>query len=208
MRLSFEKLKEEQLKIAKKVVLKDSFEDVITLGGADCAFFENKIVASVIVCDRSFAVLEKQHAVLDLKIPYIPGLLFYREGPAIAEAFSKLEHKPTVLMCDGNGILHPLRIGLASHLGVLLDQPTIGISKNLLCGNVEHGKVRLGDEILGREVKTKEHARPLYVSPGHNISMKTSVELVSSSIKPPHKLPEPLHLAHKEANTIKNELTK
>lgn len=205
--VNLEKLKEEQIKLARKVVLKESFTEAETIAGADCAFYSNKIVAAIVVCDKEMKILEKQHSIMDVKLPYIPGFLFYREGPAIADAYSKLEKKPDVLVVDGNGILHPLRIGIASQLGVLLDQTTIGIAKNLLLGEKdEQGRILVGNEIRGMEMKTREYSRPLYISPGHKISIEKSVEIAKGYIRPPHKLPEPLHLAHRLANKIKDEL--
>lgn len=204
--MNLERLKEEQLKLSRKVSLKDGFKEIATLGGADCAFFSNKIVAGIVVCDKEMNIIEKAFSIIDVKMPYIPGFLFYREGPALADAYSKLEKKPTVIIYGGNGILHPLRIGAASQLGVLLDQPTIGVAKALLTGKNEDGKILVGNEIRGMEVKTREFARPLYVSPGHKISMDRSVEIIQNSLRPPHKLPEPLHLAHKFANQVKDEM--
>ncbi len=199
-----DRLKEEQLKLSRKTVLKD-FGEISIIGGADCAFLEKKIIAGVVVCDMDMKIIERQHSIIDLKMPYIPGFLFYREGPAIADAFAKLDQKPDVLMIDGNGILHPLRIGIATQLGILLDQATIGISKNLLTGKIEDGKVMVGNEVRGFEIRTREYSRPIYVSPGHKISMETSIEIVRKTIRPPHKLPEPLHLAHRYANSVKKE---
>lgn len=204
--VNLQRLKEEQIKLARKVILKESFTEAETIAGADCAFYSNKIVAAIVVCDKEMKILEKQHSISDVKLPYIPGFLFYREGPAIADAYSKLSKKPTVLMLDGNGILHPLRIGIASQLGVLLDQATIGVAKTLLLGKNEDGKILVGNEIRAMEMKTREYSRPLYISPGHKISMEKSVEIAKDSIRPPHKLPEPLHLAHRLANKIKDEL--
>lgn len=202
-----ERLKEEQLKLARKVILKESFKEAETIGGADCAFYSNKIVAAVVVCDKEMNVVEKKFSVMDVKLPYMPGFLFYREGPAIADAYSKLDKKPDVLMVDGNGILHPLRMGIASQLGVMLDQATIGVAKNLLLGERnDDGRILVGSEIRGIEARTREYAKPLYISPGHKISLEKSAEIAKNSIRPPHKLPEPLHLAHRLANNIKDEM--
>lgn len=204
--MDFEKLKEEQIRLARKVVMKDELKEIKLVGAADQAFFSNKVVSVVVVCDKNFRIIEETNAVLDVKLPYISGLLFYREGPAVIEALNKLKKRPDVLMIDANGILHPLRLGMASQIGVMSDLPTIGIAKNLLLGKVEDEKVYVGNEIRGAEVRTKEHAKPLYVSPGHKISLEKSVEIIKQCIKPPHKLPEPLHLAHRAANKLRGEL--
>lgn len=201
--MNIRKLKEEQLKLAKKVVVKDDFDKIELIGGCDQAFFDNKIVSAVTVLDyKTLKVVEKIYAVVDSKVPYIPGFLAYREAPAVVEAFTKLEKKPDILMVDSNGILHPRRIGMASHLGVILDIPTIGVAKNLMMGDKKENKIYVEEEARAMEVVTKEHANPLYVSPGHRISLKTSVEIVKNCIKLPHKLPEPIHHAHRFSKEI------
>lgn len=206
--MNLTKWQEEQIEIAKKVIVKDDFKKIETIAGADISFFSKKGVCSVVVCDKNMKIIEKQHHVADMKLLYIRNFLFYREGELIMETFKKLSKKPDVLMIDGSGILHPLRIGMASHLGVLLDQPTIGITKKLLCGKIEGNKILVNNEIRGMVVQTKQFARPIYVSSGHKISLDTAVELVRKSIIPPHKLPEPLHLAHRLADKMRDRLVK
>lgn len=204
--LNVAKFKEEQLKLAKEVILRDSFSKVKLIGGCDQAFIDDDVISGVVVCDKDMEIVEKKYAVLNAQIPYVPGFLFYREGPAIIAAFNKLKQKPDVLMVDGNGILHPCRIGMASHVGVVLNMATIGSTKNLMCGNVREGKVYVEKEIRGFELKTREYANPIYVSPGHKISLGKSLDIVKGSLKPPHKLPEPLHLAHRYVNEVRKEL--
>jgi deoxyribonuclease V len=153
-------------------------------------------------------VVEQKYAVVDEKFPYIAGFLSYRESPAVIEAYSKLENIPDLLILEGSGILHQRKIGMASHVGLLIDKPTIGITKTLLCGEVKDGKVIVDKEVLGFELKTKEHGNPIYVSPGNKITLDKSLEIVKKLIKPPHKLPEPLHLAHRYANKIREKLEK
>ncbi|MBI2558668.1 endonuclease V [Candidatus Woesearchaeota archaeon] len=205
----FTKLKEEQLKLAKKVVLKDSFDKLELIGGADCAYNQDRVISAIAVCDyKTMELKEKVFAVSKAKVPYFSGFLAYREGPAISEAYAKLQHKPDVMIFDGNGILHPRRCGLASHLGILLEQASIGIAKQLLVGEVKGNKVYVEKEARAELVVTREHAKPIYVSPRHKISLKTSVEIVKNCMRFPHKLPEPLHLAHKYANEIKERIAK
>tara|TARA_Y100000034_G_scaffold96601_1_gene117689 strand:- start:6 stop:683 length:678 start_codon:yes stop_codon:yes gene_type:complete len=206
MKFDVNKLKKEQLRLAKKIIVKDSFEDIKLVGGCDQAFIDNKIISMVVVFDMDGKIIEKKHAVIDASIPFIPGFLAYREMPAILEAFNKLENKPDILMCDCNGILHPRKIGMASHVGLILEIPTIGIAKRKLIGIVDgNNKIMHEDQVLGMEVETKEHAKPVFVSPGHMVSMKTSVKFVKDWLKG-HKTPEPLHVAHKFANGVKKKL--
>ena len=193
-------LKREQTRFADKVQLQDSFSKIKTIGGVDCAQINNKLVASVVVCEYpSMNLLEKQSFVLSDPLPHTTGFLAYREMPAIIEAFNKLEQEPDLILVDGSGILHPRKLGLASHLGLSLNKPTIGVIKKPFVGRIEGNKVYLGTELVGFEVRTKEHASPLYVSPGHMVSLGSCLKIVQDSIKPPHKLPEPIHLAHRFA---------
>ena len=207
--VDFAKLKEEQLKLAKKVTLKDSFDNSELIAGVDCAYNQYDAIAAIVVCDyKTMEVKEKVFAIVKAKVPYVKGFLAYREGPSISEAYAKLENKPDLMIFDGNGILHPRRIGLASHMGVLLDIASIGIAKQLLVGEIKGKKVYVEKEARAELIVTKEHSKPIYISPGHKISLKTSVEIVKHCINFPHKLPEPLHLAHRYANEIREKIAK
>jgi deoxyribonuclease V len=206
--MDLEKFREEQLQAARKVVVKDDFKKIETIAGCDQAFTDHKIIAAIVVCTKDCKVIEEKYAVADSKMPYIPGFRYFREGAAIATAFAKLKKAPDVMMMTANGILHPLRFGMASHVGVALNVPTIGLAKYLLCGKKEEeGRIYFNNEIRGQEVITRGHSKPIYISPGHRISIETAVELVKEMARYPHKLPEPLHLAHRLANKVKKELT-
>jgi len=207
--MDLNKLKEEQLKLAKKVIINDKFEKIKTVAGVDQTFTKEEVISGIVVCNyKDLKLIEKKYAIVKAKFPYVSGLLTYRESPAIVEAFNKLENKPDILIVDGNGILHPRRIGMASHVGILLDMPTIGVAKKLIVGEVKEGTIYMEKEARGYELITREHSRPIYVSPGNNVSLKTSLEIVKKCIKVPHKLPEPLHLAHRYANKVKKKLEK
>jgi deoxyribonuclease V len=205
-RIDIRKLKEDQLKLAKKINLKNTFSEIKTIAGVDQAYVDNKIISAIVVCDyMNLEPFERKYSILSCKIPYIPGYLSYREAPAIIEAYNKIINKPDILIVEGNGILHQRRIGMASHVGVLLNIPTIGVTKRLLCGELKEDNVIVDKEVRGVSLITREHAKPLYISPGHNITLKTSVEIIKKCIRLPHKLPEPLHLAHRYANTVREE---
>jgi len=200
------KFKQEQLKLAKKVIKKDDFDKFELIAGVDQAFVNNKVISAIVVCDaKTLKPVEKKYAVVEATIPYIPGFLSYRESPAAVEAFNKLEKKPDIIIVDAHGLAHPRRLGMASHLGLLLDVPTIGTAKKLIVGKSQNGKIVHNNKVIAQEVVTKEHARPLYVSIGHRISLKAAVELVKKTTILPHKLPEPLHLAHRYANKIREK---
>ena len=200
------KLKEEQIKLAKKIITTDCFEKIKTIAGSEQVYSGNKVISAIVVCDyKSLEVIESKHAVVEGKIPYKSGFLFYRDGPAIIEAFNKLENKPDLLIVKGNGILHPRRIGMASQVGILLDTASIGVTKNLMLGEVKDGTIYVEKEARGYELITREHAKPIYVSPGHKVSLKTGFEIIKNCLREPHKLPEPLHLAHKYGKKVKKK---
>ncbi len=200
-------LKKEQLRLAKKVMVKDDFEEIKYVAGCDQAFIDNKVISAVVVLDfKTLEIVEKRYAVVEAPIQYIPGFLSYRESPAVVEAINKLKNKPDILMVDANGILHPRKIGMASHLGILLDMPTIGVAKKLLLGEEKDGKIIVEGEKRAVALKTKEHAKPIYVSPGHRVSLKTSEEIVRKCMVEKHKMPEPLHEAHKHSNKARKRM--
>jgi deoxyribonuclease V len=191
-----DKLRKEQTELASKIITSDSFEKIELIAGVDVVYVKDTAVCAIAVCDKKMNLVESKYSVAETKFPYLPGYLFYREGPIIIETFHKLNKKPDILMCGNHGILHPRRLGSASHLGLILDIPTIGVAKNMLIGSLQGDSVIVDKEVRAAQIVTKEHANPLFVSQGHRISLKKAVEIVKNSIHPPHKLPEPLHIAH------------
>ncbi|WP_248897413.1 endonuclease V [Haloplanus halobius] len=197
------------------------------VAGVDQAFLDGRAV-SAIVCLRGGEVVERTHAVTDLSIPYIPGLLSFREGGPILAAFESLESTPDLVVFDGSGRIHYRQAGLATHLGVVLDVPSIGVAKNLLCGRVEdavderpegwqapvvadddvtapNGTV-IGYAYQSRQYDSNPVINPLYVSPGHRVSAETTVDLVER-LCDGYKLPEPTRLADGYADDCKTDLT-
>ena len=204
MRVDIEKMRKEQLKLAQEVVLRDEFTALKFIAGCDCTFEDETVIAAIVVLEYpSMRFVEAKHSIQENALPYIPGYLSYREMPAIVDTFSKLEHKPDLIFCDGDGILHPRRIGVASHLGIVLSMPSIGVAKKLLLGQIKEGKVWVDNDLRGFEIKTKDTANPIYISPGHKVALGTTLKFVMDCTRPPHKLPEPLHAAHKYATKIR-----
>ena len=204
--IDFKKLKQEQIKLSKKIIKKDDFDEIRTYGAVGKAFEDSKIIASAIVCDKDMNILDKKYVVKELNFPYISGFLAYREMPPMIEAFNLLKEKPSVLMVNANGILHPRNLGMASHIGLVLDIPTIGIAKKLFVGEIKGDNIILNNKIVGKLVKTREFSKPLIVSIGHRISLKTAVRIVKETTIYPHKLPEPLHIANRYAANIKKDI--
>ncbi len=167
------------------------------------------IYASCVVLNADdYEIIETTTWTEKQNFPYISGLLGFREAPACIRTFELLSIKPDLIMVDGQGIAHPRGLGIASHIGVLLDIPTIGVAKSILTGKPEG---ELGEEIgstvplikngkeIGRMLRTKKNCLPLIVSPGHRISMDTAIALVLNGLKG-YKLPEPTRRAHLAAN--------
>lgn len=177
------------------------------IAGVDAAFPSHgrRALGGVVVWDLDAAcVVESHSASAAIPMPYIPGLLSFRELPAVLSALSGLSRKPDALMCDGQGIAHPRRLGLASHLGVIAKVPSIGCAKSRLCGDhAEPGLLRgdraplmMNAERIGTVLRTRDHTKPLYVSVGHRMDLTTAEELVLRC-GAGYRLPEPTRRAHR-----------
>jgi deoxyribonuclease V len=187
--------------------------EVVTVGGADVSFnkYSENIYAGIVVLSISNLQIIDSAGICSIsKFPYIPGLLSFREVPALLEAWEQLKIKPDVLMLDGQGIAHPRRFGIACHTGVLLDIPTIGCAKSILVGR--HGELEseagsqtpLVDrgEQIGVVLRTKKKVAPVYVSPGHLIDLPSAVEIVKRSVSK-YRLPETTRQAHLLVNRLR-----
>lgn len=177
------------------------------IAGADMAFTPDgeSCVAGVVVWDRRRqAVLEERVSVQRVRFPYVPGLLSFREAPAVLATLRKLHCVPDVLLMDGQGFAHPRRMGLACHIGVVADLPTIGCAKSRLCGeHREPGTTRGcrrdlldGEEVIGSVVRSRARVKCIYVSVGHRATLGGAVDLVLSCCTR-YRLPEPTRLAHR-----------
>jgi deoxyribonuclease V len=197
------KLRSKQIELSKKVVLKDGFTKIESVAAADIAYpeneFENACGACVVMDYKTKEIIEEKIVFSKTSFPYISTYLTYRELPIIKKLVDRLITKPTVFMFDGNGILHPYGLGLASHVGVVLDIPSIGVAKSLLYGNVEGNVVTIDGKKRGLVFfSSKKIKKPIYVSPGNKISFETSLKIVKNLSF--YKIPEPLRQAHILAN--------
>ena len=176
------------------------------VGGADISVPRGSRIARAAVVVLSYPALEiveVETIVAELAFPYIPGLLSFREAPVILELFEKLSYKPDLLIVDGQGIAHPRRLGIASHLGLWLNIPTIGCAKSRLCGEHDDVGYEAGsqtplkdrNEVIGTVLRTGTGSRPLYISPGHKIGLEDSVRWTLACTRG-YRLPEPSRLAH------------
>lgn len=188
-----------------------------TIAGSDVSYSKhsNLVFASVVVLDfTTMEVLEEISVVSHVSFPYIPGLLSFREGPALVQAFEKLHTIPDVVMIDGHGISHPRGIGIASHLGLWIDLPSIGCAKKKLVGTygtLGHEKGSVTDllfdgSLVGSVVRTKNNVKPVFVSPGHKIGVKTAVHVVLSCSRG-YRIPEPVRKAHLAVNRFRSTFT-
>jgi deoxyribonuclease V len=195
------KFKDIQKKDSKKLVLRDDFPDDSMVAGSDVAYINDDAFGSMVIFDpKTKRPKEVVNARAKVSFPYIPTYLTFREAPIVEQLVRKSGCKP-LLVHDGNGIIHPLGFGVASHIGVMLDLPTIGVAKKLLCGSVsgngEFKQVKLRGKALGYSITGKGWSSPVYVSPGHRISVKSSIELLKPYWQ--HRLPDPVRIAHIEA---------
>lgn len=170
------------------------------LAGADAAYDQDMIYAAIVVMKfPGLEVVEKTCSVQEVSFPYIPGLLSFREGPAILDAFSNLTTVPDLIFMNGHGYAHPKRFGLASHVGLLLDIPSIGVAKRLLIGEVALPDAARGStepvldnsEIIGRAVRTVKDAKPVFVSAGHKVDLAQAVDMALKTTII-HRITEPV----------------
>lgn len=204
--MQLERLYREQERLAKKAQLYDAFGKVRYVAGADCSYLDDRIIGGVVVLDYdTLEPVAYAHAVLKLDFPYIPGLLAYREAPAIMAAVRKVKQDIDVLMIDGFGTNHPRRCGIATQIGLKLGMSTIGVGKSFLCGEIKENIVYQSGQPVGRLLHSNASKKPIYVSPGHKMSLDTAVEIVLKSIKA-GKLPETTRLAHEYVSRIKREM--
>ena len=207
-----------QNELRKKIRIEDDFNTPIRIiAGVDVSYNvkDNLTHAFVVLIDaRTLQPIAHVVASKNTDFPYIPGFLSFREIPTILEALKKLpqelDMRPDLLMVDGQGIAHPRRMGIAAHLGVVTDMPSIGVAKSKLAGNYTMPGPQKGDaspltyrnEIIGAVLRSRDDVKPLFISPGHRVSVDSAVKIVTSCIVK-HRLPEPTRLADKLSKTQK-----
>jgi deoxyribonuclease V len=184
-----------QDKLAKRVITKDTVSKIKNICAVDVSYKKDMAYCSAVVMDRkSLNQLEFVNTKINVKHPYIPGLLMLRESEPILHTVKKLKTDFQLLLVDGHGQLHPRRCGLACFLGITLDVPTIGVAKSLLCGSIKGSVVKLDGKIVGAVIQKKEKKK-IFVSIGHKISLKSAVKIVDEMILDDQWLPEPLRIA-------------
>lgn len=218
-----------QKELAGQVIRRGKIKECTFIAGADISYnrFSPDLYAAVVVLRADdMTVVETAKTAGKATFPYVPGLLTFREAPLLLELFARLEHRPDVLMVDGQGVAHPRRIGIASHLGLLLNLPTIGCAKSRLIGEFEMPAVKAGAsnplyapiratdtasrkapakrEVIGSVVRTKDNCKPLFISVGHLLDLDSCVRLVLKACRG-YRLPEPTRQAHLCVNEVRRQ---
>ena len=197
-----------QRELAQYIDLDDHHGPFKTVAGIDLGIRGGLARAAVVVLKLpGLEIVEQVCSERPLTFPYVPGLLSFREGPAILDALASLKCVPDVLIFDGQGYAHPRRMGIATHIGILLDHPTIGCAKSRLCGTHEepgldrgsYTWLRDGEEIIGAVVRSRTRVKPLFVSAGHRVSLRTAIDTVLRC-GAGYRLPEPTRWAHRVAS--------
>lgn len=212
--MDLDALKDRQRELAQRVRHEDDLGTFATLAAFDVAYEDDLGIGALVVADADGAVHDTLTATVEVEVPYVPGLLAFRELPVLKALWSDLDRSVDLLLVDGGGKIHPRRIGSASHAGVVLDVPSVGVTKSLLLGEVDGTIDQVGDvapvvdegELLGYAVHTCPRAKhPIYVSPGHRVTAETALELVEPLCSGRSRLPDPLQAADRAAAQAKEE---
>ena len=207
-----------QTELCERLVLEDRLSgDIRIVAGADisCTKGDDRVYAAVVLLDAAtLEVIEEATYSGRTSIPYIPGLLSFREGPALLQAFGKLRNRPDVILFDGQGIAHPRGFGLASHMGLILDIPSVGCAKTRLVGAFREPGEKRGQQSplvykekrIGAVVRTKDRVKPVFVSQGHRVSLERAVKIVLQCARR-YRIPEPIRRAHILVNKMRKEET-
>jgi deoxyribonuclease V len=212
--LSLKEAKKVQLELADKVICKNETGRINYVAGVDVGFNLKKKISRAAIAVLSYPMLqlvEYAQAERETVFPYISGFLSFREAPVIIDALNKLKKLPDIILCDGQGIAHPRRLGIASHLGILTGIPSIGVAKSRLIGDYailagEKGALvylKHNNEIIGAVVRTRTNIKPLFISIGHKVDLDTSLDIVWGCITK-YRLPETTRWAHKLASGNKS----
>lgn len=202
-----------QHELKDRISLTQLDKEITTIGGADISFNRGSDIvhAGIVVLSVPDLEIKAQSLVTtEISFPYIPGLLAFRELPALMAAWQQCYRKPDVLILDGHGIAHPRRMGIATHFGVLTDHPTIGCAKNVLTGTYEEPKTEKGSysflmegkEKIGMVLRSRTNVNPIFISPGHKTTFEDTMDVVMKALSK-YKLPETTRAAHRLVNELR-----
>ena len=200
--------------LAAQVIRTSHLKEMRLIAGADISTQKesSQAYAGVVVMTYpGLEVVEERGVIFELSFPYIPGLLAFRESPPLLKVFEEIGHEPDLILFDGQGIAHPRGLGIASHMGLLLDKPSIGCAKSLLFGHFEEPGDQQGDfsylydkqkNIIGAVVRTRTGVQPVFVSIGHRIDLEAAIKFVLASCQG-YRIPEPIRNAHNFVNRLR-----
>ena len=213
-KFSIEKAHKTQLKLSKQIILEDRLPEKIRyVAGVDVAYCKEMSIGAVAVLDYdSLELVESQTALCKTRFPYIPTLLSFREIPPAVLCVKKLRVQPDVFLVDAQGFAHPYHCGFASHLGLVINKPTVGAAKSRLFGEAEeYGSkenvafLKHKGKVVGAAVTTKHGCKPVYISVGHMVSLETAIKIVKHCVRK-YRVPEPTLKAHKIAALEKRKV--
>ena len=204
-----------QNELRSQIRIEPLLKPITTIAGADISFnkYEETVYAGIIVLSfPDLQEIEKSTVISKTSFSYIPGLLSFREIPSLLKAWNQLKTKPDLMILDGQGIAHPRRMGIATHFGLVTDTPALGCAKSLLTGKFEALPETAGsesllydrDEVIGAALRTKNKTNPVYISPGHRINLKQSLEIIKQCVNG-YRIPEPTRKAHLLVNQIRTQ---
>ena len=207
-----------QEELEGKVILRKIAHRPTSIAGLDVSYQKGtqRIWAGAVVLNfADLAVIEERWVEREVSFPYIPGLLSFREIPALLGVLSKIRVEPDVIFCDGQGVAHPRGLGIASHLGVILKMPSIGCAKSRLVGEYEpvgdmkgdYSYLRYGGRVVGAVMRTRPGVKPLFISPGYGVTLDECTELVLKMC-PRYRIPEPIRQAHALVNAMRSATVK
>ncbi len=202
-----------QNRLRKQIVFENRLKKLELVAGADVSFNRKSSVLFGVVTVLhlpDFEEVDRAEAVLETRFPYIPGLLTFREAPVLLEAFKKIRIEPDVILFDGQGVAHPRRMGLAAHMGLLLDTPSVGCAKSRFVGEYAPAGASVGaysellfeGETIGVVLRTRENVKPVFVSVGHKVDLPAAIEVVLRTLSR-FRLPEPTRRAHLLVNALR-----
>ncbi|MCC9136795.1 deoxyribonuclease V [Pontibacter silvestris] len=205
----------QQHEMQQRIIIQKPKFELKLIAGCDSSFIGEDTILSVFVLLTypELEVVEKVWHHDSVELPYIPGFLAFREAPNLLKAYEKLQQKPDLIMVDGHGISHPRRLGIATHLGLHLNKPTMGVAKKVLVGKYTEPATTKGslsplvykDEVIANVLRTKDNVKPVFVSPGHLMDLEAATE-VAMACATKYKLPEPTRLADHYAAVFKQEV--
>jgi deoxyribonuclease V len=202
-----------QERLSQHILLSPIFKNIKLIAGVDASYKKQLVIGGIALLKYpELTVLDCDYAVREVNFPYIPGLLTFREGPVLVELFQKIKWNPDIIFFDGQGIAHPKRMGIATHLGLLLNRATIGCAKSHLIGSYHSPDNQKGSyslllqkgNIIGAVLRTKNGVKPIFVSPGNGINLEKAIE-ITLSCTTTYRIPEPIRQAHLLVQKIKKD---